>query len=39
MYIKKQGNMILPNNDNNLPVTKLKDMEIANLPNKEFKIQ
>lgn len=36
--MKNQANMVSPKNHNNLPVTKYKDMEIYNLPDKAFKI-
>lgn len=35
--MKNQGNMVLSKNQYNLLVTKSKDMEIYDLPNKELK--
>ena len=32
-----QGNMTPPKENNNIPVTHPKDIEICNLPDKEFK--
>ena len=37
-YVKNQGNIIPPNEQNNFPVTDSKDVEIFNLPDKELKI-
>ena len=36
--MKNQGNMTSPKDHNNLPVTKHKDMEIYDLPDKKFQI-
>ena len=36
--MKNQGNMIPPKDYNNLTIPDPKDMEISDLPNKEFKI-
>lgn len=36
--MKNQTSMISPKDHNNLPVTNPEDMEICDLPNKEFKI-
>lgn len=36
--MKKQGNTMLSKNQSNLLVTKTKDLETYDLPNKEFKM-
>lgn len=36
--MKSEGNITSPKDHNNLLLTELKDMEICNLPNKEFKM-
>lgn len=36
--MKNQENMTTPENHNNLPVTDPQNMDICDLPNKEFKI-
>ena len=38
MYMKNQGNMTLPKDYNNFPVTDPQELENYDLPNKEFKI-
>ena len=36
--LENQGNITLPNDQNNLLIVGPKDMEICNLPNKELKV-
>lgn len=36
--MKNQGNMTPPEDNNNPPVTKIKDMEFCDLADKQFKI-